>query len=179
MGRSKALLTTAAGATFVAQLVSTLLEGGVADALVVGRPDDRPLRHEVDRIHGRVQFIENPRAEQGQLSSVIAGLNAADRPGTAAILVTPVDLPLVRPESVAALLAAFASSKHSIVRASHGGKHGHPVIFGRPVFAALRRADPDIGAKAVVRSHDVLDVEVGDAGVLYDIDTPDDYERIR
>jgi CTP:molybdopterin cytidylyltransferase MocA len=52
------------------------------------------------------------------------------------------------------------------------------VIFARSVFEALRRADPATGAKSVVRSQPVLDVEVGDAGVLYDVDTPDDYQRL-
>jgi molybdenum cofactor cytidylyltransferase len=179
MGRSKALLTMPAGkVTFVAQLASTLLAGGVADAFVVGRPDDQPLRDEVDRLAGRVRFIENPRADEGQLSSVIAGLNAADHPGTGAVLVIPVDLPLVKADTVTALLAAFRSSGRAIVRATHQGKHGHPVIFGRAVFAALRTGDPDAGAKAVVRAHAVFDVEVSDAGVLHDVDTPDDYARM-
>ena len=182
MGRPKPLLTVPAHAsepamTFVAQLTATLLAGGVADVLVVGRPDDQPLRDEVERLR-RVRFIENAKAETGQLSSVIAGLNAADHPGTRAILVTPVDLPLLRSDTVAALLRAFAASSLPIARATYEGRHGHPVIFARAVFEALRRADPDTGAKAVVRAHAVLDVEVTDPGVLQDIDTPEDYTRV-
>jgi molybdenum cofactor cytidylyltransferase len=53
------------------------------------------------------------------------------------------------------------------------------VVFGRAVFDALRRADPATGAKAVVRAHPVLDVEVDDPGVLLDIDTPEDYQALR
>jgi CTP:molybdopterin cytidylyltransferase MocA len=54
------------------------------------------------------------------------------------------------------------------------------VIFGRAVFDALRRADPNVGAKAVVQAHeqDAIDVEVDDAGVLHDIDRPEDYARL-
>ena len=182
MGRAKALLTLPPdGATFVARLVNTVLSGGAADALVVGRPDDQTLRDEVDlliRSAAHVRFVENRRADLGQLSSVIAGLNAADRPGVRALLVTPVDLPLVFPQTVTTLITAFAASSTPIVRATHQGRHGHPVIFGRPVFDALRRADPNIGAKSVVRTHPVLDVEVNDPGVLHDVDTPADYARV-
>ena len=194
MGGAKALLTfPSSTVTFLARIVTVVLEGGVADALVVGRPDDQALRHEVERALGttqamgpvrlqppapRVRFIENHRADTGQLSSLIAGLNAADRPGVRAILVTPVDLPLFRAGTVATLLAAVSSTSFPIARATHNGRHGHPVIFGRAVFDALRRADPDIGAKAVLRSHAVLDVEVDDPGVLQDIDTPADYARL-
>jgi CTP:molybdopterin cytidylyltransferase MocA len=206
MGRAKALLTMPSGnVTFLARIVSVVLEGGAADALVVGRPDDRALRLEVERVFdasqamrprswnqpappvnskpdftaARVRFVENHRADTGQLSSLIAGLNAADRPGVRAILVTPVDLPLIKPETVATLLAAFSSSSLPVARATHRGRHGHPVVFGRAVFDALRRADPDVGAKSVVRAHSVLDVEVEDPGVLQDVDTPDDYARLR
>lgn len=180
MGRPKALLALPADTdTFLSRIVRVLLAGGVADVLVVGRPDDRPLREAVDRIGGRAQFIDNPRAETGQLSSVIAGLNAADRPGIRGLLVTPVDLPLLRASSVAALLTAFSSSSYPVARATCGGRHGHPVVFGRAVFDALRRADPATGAKAVVRAHRVLDVEVDDPGVLHDVDTPEDYDALR
>jgi molybdenum cofactor cytidylyltransferase len=179
MGRAKALLPLPGDAdTFLSRLARVLLQGGVVDVFVVGRPEDDALRQEVDRIGGRLQFVENARADTGQLSSVIAGLNAADRPGIRGLLVTPVDLPLIEPSTVAALLGAFSSSSHVIARATSRGSHGHPVIFGRAVFDALRHADPEGGAKAVLRAHPVFDVEVDDAGVLRDIDTPEDYASI-
>lgn len=96
------------------------------------------------------------------------------------MLVTLVDLPLVTPATVAAVLSAFATSGRPIVRAVHGGRHGHPVLFGRAVFGELRHADPATGAKAVVRAHaaDLLDVEVPDPGVLLDIDRPHEYDQM-
>jgi CTP:molybdopterin cytidylyltransferase MocA len=179
MGRSKALLIhPATGATFIASIAATLIEGGADDVLVVTRPEDAALKEEVDRIAGHVRIVENPHADEGQLSSLITGLNAADHPGTRGILVTPVDLPLIRAATVRALLAAFPSAKPPIVRATHKGQHGHPVIFARAVFDALRRADPSHGARAVVRANTTLDIEVDDPGVLMDVDTPDDYAAL-
>jgi molybdenum cofactor cytidylyltransferase len=182
MGRAKALLRIDVnGPTFVDLIVRALLEGGAADAIVVGRPDDDALRAELDRLRMPLRFVPNPDADRGQLTSVIAGLNAADRPGTAGVLVTLVDVPLVRATTVAALISAFHGSQASIVRAVHGGRHGHPVIFRRPVFDELRRADPDVGAKAVLRARaqEILDVDAGDPGVVIDVDLPEDYERIK
>jgi molybdenum cofactor cytidylyltransferase len=62
----------------------------------------------------------------------------------------------------------------------HAGRHGHPVIFPRELFDELRTADSSRGAKAVVRAHEsaIVDVEVPDAGVVDEIDTPDDYDRV-
>lgn len=181
MGRSKALLLASTdGPTFVRHLSTNLLAGGVADVIVVGRPDDDALRAEVEGAGTGVRFVVNARAEEGQLSSAIAGLNAADRPGVHAVMVTPVDTPLIQPATVRALLTIFATRRPLIVRATYLGRHGHPVIFGRGVFDALRHADPAVGAKAVLRAQaaGVVDVEVDDPGVLHDIDEPGDYARV-
>jgi molybdenum cofactor cytidylyltransferase len=181
MGRSKALLPCVdRGDTFVRRLAVALCEGGVEEALVVGRPEDDELRAEVEALAVRARYVENAKADEGQLSSVLAGLAAADRPGVRAILVTPVDAPMIAPATVAALLAAFRSSTSPIVRAVHLGRHGHPVIFSREVFEDLRHADPARGARAVLRAHAarVVDVEVEDPGVLGDVDTPADYDAL-
>lgn len=181
MGRSKALLPASPdGPTFVRHLSGNLLAGGVADVLVVGRPDDDALRAEVEGTGTGVRFVVNLHAEDGQLSSAIAGLNAADRPGVHAVMVTPVDTPLIQPDTVRALLATFATRQARVVRATYRGRHGHPVIFAREVFDALRHADPAIGAKAVLRAEaaSLVDVEVDDPGVLHDIDEPGDYARL-
>ena len=59
------------------------------------------------------------------------------------------------------------------------GRHGHPVIFDRTLFAELRCADPAAGAKPVVRAHEAqaADVIVDDPGAFTDVDTPEDYLR--
>jgi molybdenum cofactor cytidylyltransferase len=185
MGRSKALLPARAGGpTFVGQLSRSLLEGGVIDVLVVVRPDDTALRTEVERLGTGVRLVINAHAERGQLSSVVAGLNAADHPGVHGVLVTPVDMPFVKPGTVRALLAAFASRHAVLLRATHLGRHGHPIIFGRAIFDELRHADPEVGAKAVVQAYSrahpnaEIDFDVDDPGVLHDIDNPEDYARV-
>lgn len=179
MRRPKALLPVSRGGhTFVAHLISTFRTADDDDVVVVIRPDDAALRSAVERCAART--VENAHADRGQLSSLIAGLDAVDHPGVRAILVMPVDIPLVRAETIRAVKAAFLASGAPIVRAVHGGGHGHPVIFARRVFDELRRADPGVGARSVLRAHthDLLDVEVDDAGMLRDVDTPDDYERL-
>ena len=181
MGQSKALLPVRSGGqSFVRHLAAVLLEGGVIDVIVVGRPDDGPLRAEVESAGTGVRLVVNAHADAGQLSSVIAGVNAADRPGVHGVLVTPVDVPLILPGTVRALLTAFAARRAPVLRATYLGRHGHPVIFGRGVFDALRRADPAVGAKAVVQAHagELVDLDVDDPGVLHDIDAPDDYARV-
>jgi molybdenum cofactor cytidylyltransferase len=176
MGRPKALLP-AGQSTFVRTILAALRDGGVADTVVVVRPGHDAVLAEIGAArYGRA--VINPRADEGQLSSLLAGLDAVDTDGVDAALVTLVDVPMVRAATIRILLARAAASSAPIVRAVHGGRPGHPVIFKRHVFAALRAADPAIGAKEVVRSAGVDDVEVDDPGVLVDVDTPVDYARL-
>jgi molybdenum cofactor cytidylyltransferase len=125
------------------------------------------------------RMVENPQWERGQLSSLVAALDLVDRPGVRAMLVMPVDMPLVAPDSVRAILDAYRRQPHRIVRPSDGHRHGHPVVFDRELFGALRAADLSLGARAVIAAHleAVLDVPIADAGAYQDIDTPEDYER--
>ncbi len=60
------------------------------------------------------------------------------------------------------------------------GRHGHPVVFGREAFDALRAPSPD-GAKSVLRRFAGRQrwVDVEDEGVVLDIDTPEEYARLR
>lgn len=187
MGSPKALLPCGPdGTSFLGTVVAMLAAGGLTDLIVVGRPGDTALVLELDRVRAadargiQLRFAENPEADAGQLSSVLVGLRLADGPGVRGLLIIPVDMPLVRPATVARLLAVFQSGAAPIVRPVYGGVHGHPVIFGRALFSELREADPAVGARAVVRAHSVsiVDVEVADPGVVSDVDTPADYVRL-
>lgn len=179
MGRPKALLPLG-GDSFVTRVCRTLLEGGVDDLVVVVGPDREAVAAEVGRANLPARIVENPRRDEGQLSSLLAGLAVADRPGVDAVLVHLVDTPLVRPETVHAVLDAFQRTRAPIVRPEVGGRHGHPVLFARSVFDDLRRADPAIGARAVVQAHaaEVCGVPVDDEGACRDIDTPEDFARL-
>ena len=176
MGRSKALLR-AGDRTFIRMILDTLHDAGLEDVVVVVRQGQDAVVAEV-AASGFGRAVVNPLADEGQLSSLIAGLDGIDRVGVDAALVTLVDVPLIQPATVRLLLARARTATSPIVRAVHGGRHGHPVIFERQLFDALRRADPAVGAKAVVRACAVEDVQVDDPGVVEDVDTPEDYARL-
>ena len=177
MGQPKALLTTTGGRTFAGAILETLRDAGLTDVVVVIRPGDTALAAEIAAA-GFGRPIVNPRAADGQLTSLLAGLDAIDGPDVPAVLVTLVDVPLVRPPTIRTLCARAAVSTATVLRAVYRGRHGHPVIFKRALFDALRAADPAVGAKAVVRAAAIEDVEVDDPGVSEDVDTPSDYARV-
>jgi molybdenum cofactor cytidylyltransferase len=179
MGVPKPLLVVSDRDTFLSRLVATLKAGGIPRPIVVARPDDDGVRAEADRCDA--QLAINHRADEGgQLSSLLVGLEAVDHADVRGVLAVPVDAPMVMPQTITTLLAVFDATLAPVVRPRHGGRHGHPVIFSRAVFDELRRADPQLGAKAVLRTHasSIVNVDVDDPGVLEDVDTPARYRAI-
>jgi CTP:molybdopterin cytidylyltransferase MocA len=78
------------------------------------------------------------------------------------------------------LVAAYHRTRAPVVRPVYRGRHGHPVVFARNIWPALKAAPAGEGARAVVRAlgDAVCDIEVDDAGVTIDVDTPEDYRRL-
>lgn len=177
MGRRKAFLRhERTGTTFLAYLVGESAAAGLSPVVVVGRESDAELKQAV--LQMGANYVPNPSAAEGQLSSIVAGLDSLDATVSGAV-VMPVDVPLVSAATIRRLLEAAAEPGLCIARAAHRGRHGHPVLFMRSMFGELRTADPAVGARAVVRADParVRDVEVDDPGVIVDIDTPEDYFR--
>ncbi len=179
MGRPKALLPIgAARETFLDRVTRTLVEAGLEDIIVVVGADASAIRA-VSRPVVGVRIVDNSDYEQGQLTSLLAGLRAIDTTHASAVLVTLIDVPLVSSATVRTLMTTWRDRGAAIVRPVSNGRHGHPVIFGRMVFDDLQRADPAFGAKTVVRAHaaSIVEVPIDDEGAFIDIDTREDYER--
>jgi len=179
MRRAKATLPLGDGDTFLTRIVRTFRDAGVDDVIVVVGHDADAIAASFARSGLAARFVVNASYDRGQLSSLVAGLAAIDRPGVAAVLVTLVDVPLVSASTVRAVVERYRASRAPIVRPTSGERHGHPLLIDRSLFDALRTADPQSGAKPVVRAHasPAGDLIVDDEGAFTDIDTEEDYRR--
>jgi molybdenum cofactor cytidylyltransferase len=179
MGRPKALLPAGpGGVTFLARIVGTLRRGGLERVVVVVGVDGQQIQTSIKAAALSVEAVENPDPSRGQLSSLLVALATLEE--AEAVLVIPVDQPLVTAETVARLIRVHRETHAPVVRPCRGLRHGHPAIFDRSVFEELRRADISRGARDVIAAHiaEVVDVEVDDEGAFVDIDTPEQYERV-
>ena len=174
MGFPKALLPIA-GHTFVEHVISGLAASRVAAIYLVLGSDAERIQREVDV--GPARVVINERWELGQLSSLVAGLQAAAAEPVDAVIMALVDHPLVDPAVVNAIIAAFGSTGRPIVLPVHDGRRGHPVLFAARLIPDLLAAPMEEGARAVVRAHagEVLEVPAPAPGVIADIDTPELY----
>jgi molybdenum cofactor cytidylyltransferase len=179
MGRAKATLPAGDGHTFLTRIIRTLLDAGVDDVIVVVGHDADLIASSFAESGLPARFVLNHDYDRGQLSSLIAGLNAVDRPGVAAVLLTLVDVPMVSESTVRAVIDGYRRAHAPIVRPTSGERHGHPLLIDRSLFAALRAADPSTGAKLIVRAHASAagDVAVEDEGAFLDVDTEEEYRQ--
>jgi len=180
MGRAKATLPIDRDDTFLSRIVRTLLDAGVDDVVVVLGHEAAGIAESFAASGLPARIVVNADYDRGQLSSLKAGLALADRPGVAAVLVTLVDVPLVTTATVRAVLERYRATRAPIVRPVDGSRHGHPFIVDRALFADLRAADEELGAKPIVRAHVSRegDVAVADEGAFADIDTMDAYRSL-
>ena len=120
-----------------------------------------------------LSVVHNPDFAVGIASSIKAGLAAVSDEIDAVIIMLG-DMPLVREETLAAMLA---SAQHSplfqAVIPVHGGRRGNPVLVRRCLFPLLERLEGDQGARKMLESADVMVLEcsVEDAGIHTDFDT--------
>jgi molybdenum cofactor cytidylyltransferase len=162
--------------TFVEHLAMLMLESVARLVIVLGAHADRVRR--VVPADSRIVVVENSNYLSGQSSSLKAGLSALGAGATAA-LVHLADHPTVRRETFTALVEAHCGSRAPIVIARWAGQRGHPVLFDCSVFGELLSIAGNQGANSVVDAapERVLYVDVDDAGVVLDLDTPDDLRR--
>lgn len=180
MGKPKATLPCPGGGSFLTRIVTTFLEAGADDVVVVVGQHSQAVIEQFTASGLSARFVENQMHEAGQLTSLIAGLQVVDRPGVRGTLVTLVDIPLVSAGTVRAVIDRYLKARVPIVRPTSGARHGHPLLIDRSLFDAIRHANPETGAKPIVRQHAsrLGDLEIEDEGAFTDVDTPADYEKL-
>ncbi|MBC7453617.1 MAG: nucleotidyltransferase family protein [Massilia sp.] len=96
--------------------------------------------------------------------------------GAGAWLIALADMPHVAPSTIAALCAAIDAGA-GIAAPVLGGRRGNPVAFSALYLPALLALEGDQGARAIVRDNAWTAVQVDDAGIFHDIDTPSDLHK--
>ena len=176
MGRPKALLPWGAG-VMIGQVVETLQAAGGIGAVVVvtGHGSEQVAA----AVSGRgVRLVHNPAHAEGMLSSVCAGLSAIAGEVEGIMLVLG-DQPAVRAETLRRLVDAWRRSGAPLAIPTYPGKRVHPVIFAATLLREILSLRPPQTLREIVHRHlgEALLVAVEDAGVIGDVDTPEEYRR--
>lgn len=175
IGGCKALLAPD-GRSFLARCAERLLRPGVVGVVAVTGAEAEAVARAAASLPD-VECVANPHPEKGMLGSLLVGLARAESRGAEAVLVHPVDHPLVEPATVARVVAALGDGA-AIAVPSVGRRRGHPGGFASTVWPDLRQASPERGAREVLtrRAREVVHVDA-DPGCRIGIDTPEDYRQ--
>jgi CTP:molybdopterin cytidylyltransferase MocA len=180
IGRPKALLRDERGVPFLDRAVGTLLEAGCATVTVVlgaAADEARLLLDEAGwSADPAVGVVVAEDWDEGMGASLRRGLTALGEGTAETALVMLVDLPDVHAGVLRRVLdRAGPVPRAALVRATYGGRPGHPVLLGRGHWAGVvATARGDQGAREYLTAHPPEPCECGDLAAGRDVDRPED-----
>jgi molybdenum cofactor cytidylyltransferase len=185
MGRDKALLPwppSSVDDTFLSAAIRLFFSHVEVVLVVVGK--NEAALAPIVYANG-ASLVVNPDPARGQFSSLRAGLQEVLNRGRDAAMVTLVDRPPVRMETIETLESAFerattkAQRKWAVIP-EYQGKHGHPILAAREMMEAFLRAPETSDAREIEHAHlgQIEYVPVDDPLVAVNVDTPEQYAAL-
>ena len=179
MGQTKQLLTWQ-GKPVLHHVLNHLRQSRVQEIILVLGHDRERILAAIDTQNIRVVF--NPDFSEGMSGSIRKGV-AAVHPEAKGFFVVLGDQPAVGPEIFDRLTAEFDRRypEKTIFIPTHQGKRGHPPLFAIRYGEEILDIRGDVGLRAIIEKHpeEVMTVEVGTETILEDVDTPEQYERLK
>jgi molybdenum cofactor cytidylyltransferase len=176
MGAFKPLLPLG-GTTVVERVVNLYRSARIGDICIVAG-------HRADELRKtpglqNVRWVVNRAYADGMYSSLVLGLR--DLPDLCrGFFVHPVDIPMVKRSTLAALITASARYPADVLHPSFDGRRGHPPLIPASLIAAVLDWPGSGGLRAFWQSGNtpMRNVPVADEGILLDLDTEEDYHRL-
>jgi molybdenum cofactor cytidylyltransferase len=178
LGRAKTLLDWGSK-TLLEHIVDQARDGSSAALYVVlGAHRDR-ISADCNLRGSRI--VVNDRWREGMSSSIRAALLAIEKEALPldAVLFLLGDQPAITPDFLNALRGSFGKNGCDRVASFYAGRIGIPAIFDRSWFPALKALKEDRGAQSLLRDGQGRCCILPFPGGAIDIDTQEDYERVR
>lgn len=161
--------------TLIHKTAQTALQARLDPVVIVTGSGAQGIRQAV--IDLPVKIAENPDWQTGQSTSVRAGIQALPA-STRAVVFLLGDQPFVTTDLIQELIRTYLE-KHCLILAPYVGKQrANPVIFDQSIFSELCKLQGDAGARSIFNKYPPTAMPWSDERILFDIDTPEDYERL-
>jgi molybdenum cofactor cytidylyltransferase len=170
------LLCEVDGMTMIERAVRAAIDSRATQVVVVtGWQADR-VQVAVEAVPASkpVTLVRNPQYATGLASSLRCAVATLPE-STDAALVQLADMPWVRAAHIDRLIEAFDPREPAIVVPVREGRRGHPVVWPRCHFSALRELTGDAGARELLVRYasEVRAVPFDTDAIFDDIDTPE------
>lgn len=176
MGEPKGLLPWKGKPLLAHQLEQLELSQVDRTILVLGHKPEQYRPY----VSQRTQVVWNEEWELGKTSSIIKGLSALES-NCQAILFVNIDQP-VSQEIIDRLITSHREGRGDIHIPVFRDRRGHPVLFSSQLLLDLYCISEETqGLKELIRKYrnKIVHVHMSDSSVLYNFNTPADYEKGR
>jgi CTP:molybdopterin cytidylyltransferase MocA len=166
------------GQTLVRRAAQAILDAGAALTVVTGAYAEAVA----GELHGLpLRVVHNANWQLGMGGSIACGfralMNDSDTPSAALLCLA--DQPRVGLPQLRRLLERHEPVPESITVSDYGDARGPPCVFPSAVYAELAALEGNAGARAVLARHRER-IRCGPMPeAAMDIDTPEDWERLR
>lgn len=178
MGTPKQLLAYR-GCTLIRHIAEVAITSVCQPIAVVLGANAERIKPEVSQLP--IQIVENPLWEEGMSSSIRVGLKAllAMNPNLDAVVISLCDQPLVSSQTLNQLIETYHVTGNPIIASEYSETVGVPALFNHHLFSELMALKSTEGAKKLIKKHinRVFSVPFPEGAI--DIDTPNDYERLK
>jgi molybdenum cofactor cytidylyltransferase len=178
MGKPKMLLPWG-GKRVIEQVVDTLSHSGISEIIVVAGEFLMEMENLLANRNAKV--VKNPYYSNGEMTaSLQAGLSVLSGE-TTEVMVVLGDQPFLEETIVSNLMKTSQATTQSIVMPSVNHKRGHPWIIKKVLLQEIMEIRPPSTLRDFIRKHDA-EIEylvVTEDNVIRDMDTPEDYERLK
>ena len=130
--------------------------------------------------HSKLHIEINPHYKKGQSRSLRIGL-ATLKSDFPALIFLLGDQPMLNSATINTLLERFWSADKDICVPTYRGRRKNPAIFSRRFYDLLMDLEGDTGARQLIDDNpdQVLTLEIDDPLYFFDIDTPQDFEKLK
>ncbi len=161
--------------TAVETVLNTYRMAGIEDIILVVGYRGEELA-EISR-KTNAAFVINDHYPDGMYSSIIKGVETLDKT-TKAFFIHPVDIPLVKKNTVEQLTYAFGKRSRGIIYPTFDDIRGHPPLISTKYREDILKGDGKGGLRALLDGfeEDAELVPVYDEATIMDMDTMEDYK---
>jgi len=170
MGQPKQIMSIN-GKPFISHCLDHIFAIGIRDVVVVLGAHRKEV---FQAIAGRPTKVIFNWARQSEMAdSVRLGLSAVDE-GASGVLICLSDHPLVVGETYQRLVDIHRLHPDKILIPTFRKRRGHPVLFPK---ALIDQVGSGLHMRQIIdrNTGEVKDLDADDMGILWDIDTPEDY----
>ncbi len=166
------------GKVMIQQTVESLLQAEIKDIVVVLGKNAAQIKEALAGYD--ICYATNADYETtDMLKSIQIGLALCRE--KEALFVLPADMPLVRAETLKAMVKRFSEKEISVLYPTYQGKRGHPPLIAKKCFAMIEGYRADGGLRAVLAEieSEADEIETSDIGCVLDADYEQDYVRLQ